>query len=193
MVNSSVISTATGPTIGVDVGDTWSQICMVDSAGTVVEEGRVRTTARAVRCRFGPERRSRVVLEVGTHSPWLHRLLAELGHEVIVANPGRVRLIAVSATKHDRADAEHLARLGRIDPALLAPVRHRGLQAHSVPREWRGHEPCHSAGSGPPTRLRGGLSRVCSGGDHGGDWPRKREGQDARPPATSGREVKADN
>ena len=72
---------------------------------------------------------SRVVLEVGTHSPWLHRLLAEVGHEVIVANPGRVRLIAASATKHDRADAEHLARLGRIDPALLAPVRHRGLQA----------------------------------------------------------------
>ena len=40
-----------------------------------------------------------------------------------------MRLIAASATKHDRADAEHLARLGRIDPALLAPVRHRGLQA----------------------------------------------------------------
>ena len=63
----------------------------------------------------------RVVLEVGTHSPWLHRLLAEVGHEVIVANPGRVRLIAASATKHDRADAEHLARLGRIDPACSRP------------------------------------------------------------------------
>ena len=70
-----------------------------------------------------------VLLEVGTHSPWLSPLRAELGHEVIVANPGRVRLIAASATKHDRADAEHLARLGRIEPALLAPVRHRGLPA----------------------------------------------------------------
>ena len=129
MENGSATRTALGPTIGIDVGDTWSQICVVDTAGGLVEETRVRTTAAAVRDRFGPVPRSRVVLEVGTHSPWLHRLLAELGHEVIVANPGWVRLIAASATKHDRADAEHLARLGRIDPALLAPVRHRGLQA----------------------------------------------------------------
>ena len=69
------------------------------------------------------------MVEVGTHSPWLSRLLVALGHEVIVANPGRVRLIAARATKHDRGDAEHLARLGRIDPALLAPVRYRGAQA----------------------------------------------------------------
>ena len=129
MANSSAAGTAMGQTIGIDVGDTWSQICVVDTAGRVVEETRVRTTAEAVHGRFGLAPRSRVVLEVGTHSPWLHRLLAEVGHEVIVANPGRVRLIVASATKHDRADAEHLARLGRIDPALLAPVRHRGLQA----------------------------------------------------------------
>ena len=129
MTNGSAAGTATGQTIGIDVGDTWSQICVVDAGGTVVEEARVRTTAQAVHSRFGLAPRSRVVLEVGTHSPWLSRLLAELGHEVIVANPGRVRLIVASATKHDRADAEHLARLGRIDPALLAPARHRGLQA----------------------------------------------------------------
>ena len=114
MANSSAAGTAMGQTIGIDVGDTWSQICVVDTAGRVVEETRVRTTAEAVHGRFGPMPPSRVVLEVGTHSPWLHRLLAELGHEVIVANPGRVRLIAASATKHDRADAEHLARLGRM-------------------------------------------------------------------------------
>ena len=129
MANARATGTATGQTIGIDVGDTWSQICVVDAGGTVIEEARVRTTAVAVQGRFTTPPRSRVVLEVGTHSPWLRRLLAELGHEVIVANPGRVRLIAASATKHDRADAEHLARLGRIDPALLAPVRHRGLQA----------------------------------------------------------------
>ena len=120
---------ATGQTIGIDVGHTWSQICVVDASGAVVEEARVRTTTRAVQCRFATLTGSRVVLEVGTHSPWLSRLLAKLGHEAIVANPGRVRLIAASDRKHDCADAERLARLGRIDPALLAPIRHRGAQA----------------------------------------------------------------
>jgi transposase len=69
------------------------------------------------------------MLEVGTHSPWLSRLLADLGHEVIVANPRQVRLIAESDRKRDRADAELLARLGRLDPDLLRPIRHRGPQA----------------------------------------------------------------
>ncbi len=82
MANGSAMSTATGPTIGVDVGDTWSQICVVDAGGTVVEEARVRTTAEAMRGRFGPAPRSRVVLEVGTHSPWVSRRVTAVGHEV---------------------------------------------------------------------------------------------------------------
>ena len=113
---------ATGQTIGIDVGDSWSQICVVDVSAAVVEEAPVRTTTRAVHCRCATLPRSRVALEVGTHSPWLRRLLAKLGHEAIVANPGRVRLIAASDRKHDCADAERLARLGRIDPAVLTPL-----------------------------------------------------------------------
>jgi transposase len=68
-------------------------------------------------------------MEVGTHSPWVSRLLTALGHEVVVANPRRVRLIAESDHKHDRADAEQLARLGRLDPQLLSPIQHRGIEA----------------------------------------------------------------
>jgi hypothetical protein len=36
-----------------------------------------------------------------------------------------VRLIAESTLKNDRVDAETLARLVRIDPALVCPIRHR--------------------------------------------------------------------
>jgi transposase len=72
-----------------------------------------------------------VILEVGTHSPWVSRLAAATGHDVIVANPRRVRLISAAVRKSDRLDAEALARLGRLDPQLLAPIRHRGEAAQA--------------------------------------------------------------
>jgi transposase len=101
---------ATRVTVGLDISDTYSSLCFVDGDEQVLEEGRVRTTKAGLTRRFSTAR-CRVVLEVGTHSPWVSRLLAELGHEVIVANPRKVRLIAESDRKHDRADAEQLARL----------------------------------------------------------------------------------
>jgi len=67
----------------------------------------------------------RVVMEVGSHSPWVQRLLGELGHEVITAHTQAVRLIYGGTTKNDQLDAERLARLGRVDPKLLHPIRHR--------------------------------------------------------------------
>ena len=118
-------------TIGLDLSDRFSSFCVLDGKGTVVEEGRLRTTTAALSGRFSAAP-CRVILEVGTHSPWVSRLLAGLGHEVIVANPRRVRLIAEGQRKTDRTDAETLARLGRLDPALLSPVRHRGLEAQQA-------------------------------------------------------------
>jgi len=72
---------------------------------------------------------SRVVLEVGTHSPWMSRVIEGAGHELIIANPRRVRLIAENDSKTDEVDAELLARLARVDPELLKPIVHRGEQA----------------------------------------------------------------
>ena len=57
--------------------------------------------------------RMRIVIECGTHSPWVSRLLQELGHEVIVANPRRLRLISESDRKNDKADARLLAKMAR--------------------------------------------------------------------------------
>jgi transposase len=73
----------------------------------------------------------RVVMEVGTHSPWVSRLLQLLGHEVLVANARRVRLIYANDAKNDKVDAETLARVGRLDPKLLFPIRHRGEEAQA--------------------------------------------------------------
>ena len=67
--------------------------------------------------------------ETGTHSPWVSRLLTAQGHEVIVAHAQKMRLITKSRRKDDRLDARSLARLARIDPELLSPVKHRSAQA----------------------------------------------------------------
>ena len=77
-------------TIGLDLGDRNSWYCVVDEAGQIQQEQRVRTNAKALQEVFGAMPRSRIALEIGTHSPWISRLLRELGHEVMVANARRV-------------------------------------------------------------------------------------------------------
>jgi transposase len=118
-------------TMGLDLGDRWSWYCVLDEAGNVVGEQRVSTSAKAMREVFGRMPHSRMALETGTHSPWVSRLLNELGQEVIVAHARNVRLIGESRCKDDRLDARTLARLARIDPQLLCPVKHRGAKAQA--------------------------------------------------------------
>ena len=118
-------------TIGLDLGDRNSWYCVLDEAGRIQLEQRVRTTAKGLQEVFGGMPRSRIALEIGTHSPWISRLLKQWGHEVIVANARKVRLIGESRKKDDRLDAQTLARLARIDSELLYPVKHRSAQAQA--------------------------------------------------------------
>jgi transposase len=120
-------------TEGMDLGDNYSHLCLIDTkSGELIEESRLRTTPEAMRGRFDSERPLHVAIEVGTHSPWVSRLLEECGHEVLIANPRKTRLIYGERRKTDKLDAEKLARLARADPELLYPVEHRGCdsQAH---------------------------------------------------------------
>jgi transposase len=116
-------------TIGLDLGDRFSSYCILDEVGKILREQKVPTTSVEMKQTFGRMVRSRIALETGTHSPWVSRLLTELGHEVIVAHAQKVRLIVKSRRKDDRLDARTLARLARIDPELLSPVQHRSAEA----------------------------------------------------------------
>jgi transposase len=116
-------------TIGVDLGDRFSAYCVLNESGEIVLERKVATTPDAMKQVFGSMPRCRIAMETGTHSPWVSRLLTALGHEVIVAHAQKVRLITKSRRKDDRLDARSLARLARIDPELLSPVKHRSAQA----------------------------------------------------------------
>jgi transposase len=116
-------------TIGLDLGDRSSAYCVLNDAGEIVLERKLATSPKAMTEIFGKMARCRMAMETGTHSPWVSRLLTALGHEVIVGHAQRVRLITKSRRKDDRLDARKLARLARIDPELLSPVKHRSVQA----------------------------------------------------------------
>ena len=118
-------------TVGLDLGDRSSWYCVLDESGAVVLEQRLSTTPKAIGEVFGGMPRSRIALETGMHSPWVSRLLSKLGHEVMVAHARNVRLIGESRRKDDRLDAQTLARLARIDPQLLCPVKHRSARAQA--------------------------------------------------------------
>jgi transposase len=120
-------------TVGVDLGDRKSVVCWLDSAGRVLERRTIPTTRSFFESYFRSLAQARVVMEVGTHSPWASRLLEEMGHEVLVANAARLRG-KKTRRKNDRIDAEYLARQGRPDPKLIYPIRHRGEGAQA---DWR--------------------------------------------------------
>ena len=121
-----------GPrTIGMDLGDKTSRYCVLAGNGERWAESSVSTTKKAMAEKFQKMPRCRIAIEVGTHSPWVSRLLANLGFEVIVANARQVQLISASSRKNDRVDAHMLARLARVDPELLRPIRHRSEQGQA--------------------------------------------------------------
>jgi transposase len=114
-------------TVGIDISDRHSYLCLIDTtSGEVLEESRIVSSPAAFERRFSSCDPMRIALETGTHSPWISRLLQRCGHQVLVANARKLRLIYAEGKKTDRLDAENLARLARLDPKLLSPLKHRG-------------------------------------------------------------------
>ena len=118
-------------TIGLDLGDRRHRYCVVDDAGGMVEEGSIgneRISLGGLSERYPG---ALMVVEAGCHSPWVSRYLEEQGCRILVANPRKLRAIYHSERKSDRRDAQMLARIGRLDPALLYPVRHGTEEAQA--------------------------------------------------------------
>lgn len=112
-------------TIGLDLGDRRHHACVLDTDGEVLAEEVIVNTREVLLAFLERYPGATVVMETGTHSPWISRVAAGKGHPVIVANARKLRAISQSPSKCDREDAQMLARLGRADPKLLSPVRHR--------------------------------------------------------------------
>ena len=115
--------------VGIDLGDKTMLVHAIDEEGEFIEETRIPSTVAALERKFGQSAPLRIAIEVGGHSRWVSRMLREQGHEVVVANASKLRLIYENPRKSDRVDAEYLAKLMRLDPSLLSPVQHRSEEA----------------------------------------------------------------
>ena len=118
-----------GFTLGLDLGDRSHHVCVMDATGQIVREGSLLNTRPALAKLMAEFPRATIAMEAGTHSPWISRYLTELGATVLVANPRKLHAISRSERKCDRRDAQMLARLARVDPALLHPIQHGSAQA----------------------------------------------------------------
>ena len=118
-----------GETVGIDVGDRFSQFCRLDVTGEILEEARLHTNTASIEKHFSKLPPAVIALEAGTHSGWIARMLRLFGHKVIVANPRELASVTKSMKKSDRNDAEQLARLARADLKLLKPTYVRSLEA----------------------------------------------------------------
>lgn len=125
-MQDSITMPALSQTLGLDLGDRRSRYCLMSDGGEMLEEDQLSTTKNALAKLFQRLDPCRVALEACGHVHWIAELAKEQGHEVIVANPRELRLISQSGRKNDRNDARTLARLGRVDPQLLRPIKLRG-------------------------------------------------------------------
>ncbi len=80
-------------TIGLDLGDKKHAICVLDSAGNIIEECSITNHRESLRRLSQKHPGARIALKVGSHSPWTSRFLAGLGHKVLVANARKLRAI----------------------------------------------------------------------------------------------------
>jgi transposase len=128
---SALCPNLNGLTVGVDLGDQWSNYCILGLNGETLSEGQFATRREEVAEFFQGMAISRVVIEVGTHSAWVREVIAGLGHEVLVANPRMMEGSKRRRRKNDRIDARKLARLGRVDPKSLYPIQHRSSQVRA--------------------------------------------------------------
>lgn len=116
-------------TIGLDLGDKKHAICVLNAEGEIIDERMITNHRESLRRLSLKYPGARIAHEVGSHSPWTSRFLKELGHEVIVANPRKLRAIYANDRKSDKNDARMIARLARVDPQLLYPIQHGSEQS----------------------------------------------------------------
>jgi transposase len=109
--------------VGIDVHLRRSSVCVLDEHGQIVQRATIRWLWTDVVAWLGRiEAPFEVCFEASCGYGLLHDRLATLARRVVVANPGHLRLIFRSQRKHDRLDAERLAKLPYLGEVLAVRV-----------------------------------------------------------------------
>lgn len=115
--------------IGLDLGDKQNVAVVFDEDGTENKAVKISNTKVAMSKFFSKYDEAVVVMEAGTHSSWISRLLGGMEHDVWVGNPRRLRAIWDATDKSDERDARVLGLMYRLEPRLLHRIYHRGETA----------------------------------------------------------------
>jgi transposase len=98
--------------IGLDVHERNSALCIMTEKSEIVEEIAVRGHPREVLKRLAElQEPFEICFEASCNYGWLHDQLCDRAARVVVAHPGKLRLIFRSKRKNDRIDARRLAML----------------------------------------------------------------------------------
>jgi transposase len=97
--------------VGLDIHSKRISLCVLNERGQLVHRSQVRTIDQMMRTLEGLTDRFEVCYEASCSYGHFHDLLSPVAARVLVAHPGRLRLIFRSSDKNDRKDAERLAKL----------------------------------------------------------------------------------
>ena len=119
------IESSSEVTVGIDLGDKNHAICVLNSDGDIIDERTITNHRESLRRLSKKYPGAVMVMEVGSHSPWLSRFLENLNHRVLVANPRKLRAIYQNTRKSDQRDARMIAKIARMDESLLFAIQIR--------------------------------------------------------------------
>jgi transposase len=118
---------------GIDVSLELSSVCVVDATGRIVREAKVASEPEALVAWFrglGLEV-TRIGLEAGPLSQWLHAGLSEAGFEAVLLETRHVKAaLSAMVVKTDRKDARGIAQLLRM--GWFRPVHRKTADAQEV-------------------------------------------------------------
>ena len=117
---------------GMDLHQGSTVICIIDDEGEVVERAEIRTKLETLEDFFSGREPMKVAMEAGSVSAWVSRFIETTAHQVMVFNPRNLPMIAKSAFKSDRVDAEIIARILRLDPDFVGSVYHRSAESQRL-------------------------------------------------------------
>ena len=118
--------------IGLDIGDRYSHYCVRDASGKILAQARTASTIPGLTKAFESMKGCKLLMEVGTHSPWMQRFLRTMDIDARVCESRAAAELNKHGRKTDARDAEILSELLRTNSALVTLIEHRSQEQQAI-------------------------------------------------------------